>query len=113
MKTGYINRDIDGSNDGSSFYFEGDGKGVTGVYQNKLYYKGKLQKASAEQKYAGFEISGRVYLVNASGTILKNRKKVKDGDGSAWSTNSSGIVTYHDEDADYTTPSAPELSIDR
>ena len=52
-------------------------------------------------------------MVNASGTILKNRKKVKDGDGSAWSTNSSGIVTYHDEDADYTTPSAPELSIDR
>lgn len=114
MKTGYINRNIDGSNDGASFYFEGDGKGITGIYNNKLYYKGKLQRASVEQKYAGIDVGeNRVYLVNSSGTIMKNRKNLRDGDGSKWSSNSSGIVTSKDEDADYTKAEPPELSEDR
>lgn len=114
MKTGYINRNIDGSNDGASFYFEGDGRGITGIYNNKLYYKGKLQRASIEQKYAGINVGdNRVYLVNTSGVILKNKKKIKDGDGSKWSSNSSGLVTYKDEEADYTPAEAPELSEDR
>ena len=114
MKTGYINKDVDGTNDGSSFYFEGDGKGITGIYSNKLYYKGKLQRATSEQKYAAIEVgNNRVYLVNSSGNVVKNRKKIKDGDGCAWSTNSSGIVTYKDEDGDYVKAEPPELSEDK
>ena len=113
MKTGYINKDVDGSGDGASYYFEGDGKGITGAYNNKLYYKGKLQRASNEQKYAAIDVGGnRVYLVNASGTIMKNRKKLKDGDGCIWTTNSAGIVISHDE-GEYTLAEPPVLSEDK
>ena len=113
MKTGQFNKSIDNSNDGASFYFENDGKGISGIRSNKLYYKGKLQMASAEQKYAAIEVNGRVYLVNTTGAVMKNRKKVKDGDGLLWSTNSSGIVTYKEEGADYTKAMPPELSEDK
>ena len=113
MKTGLINKDIEGNNDGSSYYFEADGKGLTGINNNKLYYKGKLQSASKEQKYAAYEINGRVYLVNSSGILMKNRKNLKDGDGCEWSTSSSGTVTKKDDEADYSNPVAPELSDDK
>ena len=113
MKVGAITANIDGTNDGAAFFFENDGQGLTGVRNNKLYYKGKLQKADAEQKYVAFKIGNVAYLVNTSGTIQKNKKKVKDTNGSAWSTNSSGIVTSKDVDADYTEPVAPDLSNDK
>lgn len=113
QKTGQFNKSIDNSNDGASFYFENDGKGTCGIRSNKLYYKGKLQMASPEQKYAAIEINGKVYLVNSSGIVMKNKKKIKDGDGLLWSTNSSGIVTYKAEGASYTRAVPPELSDDK
>lgn len=113
MKTGQINKDIDYSGDTASFYFEGDGKGITGVRNNKLYYKGKLQTAGREQKYAGVEVEGRVYLVNTSGTVMKNKKKIKDGDGYWWTTNSAGIVTAKEDVANYMPPTPPSLSDDK
>ena len=112
MKTGLMNKSIDGTNDGATFYFLEDGTGYTGIKNNKLYYKGKLQMASAEQKYIGMKIMNVTYLVNSSGTIQKNKKKVKDGDGLKWSTNSSGIVTYKDEEADYVEAVPPSLTED-
>lgn len=112
MKVGQITTSIDGSNDGSSFFFENDGRGLTGVKNNKLYYKGKLQMAEIDQKYVGVKINNLVYLVNQSGIIQKNRKNVKDSDGSAWTTNSSGIVTRHDDDANIVDAKAPDLSGD-
>ncbi len=113
MKTGIINSSIDGTNDGATFYFEDDGKGFTGVKSNKLYFKGKVQMASPEQKYSAIEINGRAYLVNSSGTLMKNKKKIKDGDGCEWSTNSSGIVIKKDDDAELTPATPPALSEDR
>ena len=113
MKTGQINRDIDNSGENVSFYFEGDGKGITGVRKDKLYYKGKLQKASSEQKYAAIEISGKAYLVNTAGAVMKNKRKIKDGDGAWWTTNSSGMVTAKEDVASYTNPNPPTLSDDR
>ena len=114
MKTGLINRDVDGSGEVSSYYFEANGKGVTGVYKNKLYFKGKLQTATVEQKYAGINIGGnRIYLVNSSGNVIKNKKKIKDGNDSEWTTNSNGLVTYKDEDADIVDAEAPQLSEDK
>ena len=112
MKIGAISGNIDGTNDGASFFFENDGKGLTGVKNNKLYYKGKLQMAEPEQKYVGVKINNLTYLVNQAGIIQKNKKKVKDTDGSAWSTNSSGIVTYKDDDANVIEAKAPDLSGD-
>lgn len=110
MKTGLINADIDGSNDGASFYFDDDGRGHTGIKSNKLYYKGRLQLATAEQKYAAVKIGNIAYLVNTTGTIQKNRKKVKDGDENEWTTNSAGVVTGKAESADYTEPTPPYVS---
>ena len=112
MKIGAINTSIDGSNDGATFFFENDGKGLTGVRSNKLYYKGKLQMAETDQKYVGIKINNLVYLVNQSGVIQKNKKNVKDSDGSAWTTNSSGIVTKKDDDANVIDAKAPDLSGD-
>lgn len=113
MKTGAFNKDLDGTNDGASYFFESDGKGFTGVKNNKLYYKGKLQMATPEQKYAGIEIGGRAYLVNSSGTLMKNKRKVKDGDGCWWSSTGAGTVSSKDEGADYTVAMPPELSEDK
>lgn len=111
MKTGLItNKDIEGTGENNSYYFEGDGKGYTGVYNNKLYYCGKLQKAQSEQKYAAFNIKGVLKLVNTQGNIMKNKSKVKDGDDCRWSTNSSGNVTYKDDDATINEPIAPEIN---
>ena len=112
MKTGLFNRDIDGSEDNASFFFEEDGRGLTGVKNGKLYYKGKLQMADQEQKYAGIKVNNLVYLVNSSGVVQKNKKKVKDADDNVWSTNSTGVVTYKDEAADYTEAKPPVLSND-
>ena len=112
MKIGLYNKDVDGSGDGASYYFEDDGKGFTGVYKNKLYYKGKLQMASVEQRYAAIPVGNITRLVNTQGTIMKNKRKIKDGDGCEWSTNSGGVVTYRDDDADDTPAVAPEISND-
>lgn len=112
MRIGIIKRDIDGSGDAAMYYFQDDGTGFTGVYNNKLYYKGKLQVASPEQKYAGIRVGNLVRLVNSSGTIMKNKKKVKDGDGCAWSTNSGGVVTYMDDEAEEMQSIPPEENTD-
>lgn len=110
MRTGLIKGDVDGSGEPASYYFLDDGSGYSGVYNNKLYYNGKLQCASSEQKYAAIKVKGVVRLVNTSGTVMKNKKKVKDGDGCAWSTNSSGTITYKDDDAAETEPTSPEVN---
>ena len=79
------------------YYFKDNGEGFTGVYQNKLYYKGLLQVAGEYTKYEAFKVDGVVRLVNESGTVMKNKKLVKDASGTIWSTNGTGIVTYTDE----------------
>ncbi len=110
MKTGLINADIDGSNDGSNFYFEDEGRGYTGIKSNKLYYKGKLQKASAEQKIAAIKIKNVAYLVNAAGVVQKNRKKVKDADGNEWTSNGNGIISGSSDNASFTDAVPPYVS---
>ncbi|MBQ7796996.1 MAG: cell wall-binding protein [Lachnospiraceae bacterium] len=83
----------------STFYFnEGSyaGRGVTGVKDNYLYYKGKRQEADSDVRYTLISIPDgedtyKTYAVNSSGRITKN-KTVKDGDGVKYTTNSVGIV---------------------
>lgn len=88
----------------SVFYFnEGSyaGRGITGVKDNYLYYKGKRQEANEDLKYELFSIPGenntyKTYVVNTSGRITKN-KSVKDSDGVKYTTDSSGILIKIDE----------------
>ena len=111
MKTGKIT--IQSGTEAVEYYFNPneDGKGYTGVYNNKVYYKGRIQKADSYTKYAAFKAGRAIYLVNSSGTVMKNKRKVKDGDGVTWSTDSSGIVTYTDEGVT-TEPEPPYVTDD-
>ena len=97
MKTGHFNLQMNGES--LEYYFNPneDGKGFSGVYNNKLYYKGKIQKSDSHSKYTAYKVDRAIYLVNALGNIQKSKKKIKDGDGTVWSTDPSGIVTYTDE----------------
>ena len=112
MKTGQFNYDIDGSDEGGSFYFEENGIGYTGVKNNKLYYKGKLQTADKDQKYSGIQVNNLIYLVNTSGVIQKNKKKLKDADDNMWWSNSSGIVTNKDDAANVIEAVPPSVTLD-
>ena len=93
MKTGTFTLYDDAGNKMEVYFDEkNDGKGYTGIYKNKLYYKGLLQKASSSMRYIACKVNNVVYLVNQSGNVVKNKKKVKDADGVEWSSDSSGIV---------------------
>ena len=83
----------------SDFYFLDNGRGVNGVKDNYLYYKGKLQKATDGQKYVCYRVEGRNYVVNASGKVMKG-SNVKNSDGVKFTTNSSGELTKADDDSD-------------
>ena len=81
----------------STFYFAESGQGVTGVKNHDLFYKGKLVKAETGTRYQTFRVNGNLYLVNQSGQIQRSKTKVKDTDGTYWTTNASGIVTKEDD----------------
>ena len=83
----------------SDFYFQDNGRGYNGVKDSYLYYKGKLQKATDGQKYVCYRVDGRNYVVNSSGKVMKG-KTVKNSDGVALTTNSSGILTKADGSSD-------------
>lgn len=96
----------------TQYYFTSTGRGYTGVYDNYLYYMGKLQKADSGSKYEVFTIwdggSAKNYVVNSSGRIAKNTT-VKDRDGVKYKTNSGGILLREDdEEVDGNTYTAPE-----
>lgn len=101
------------------YYFNSTGKGYTGVYDNCLYYMGKLQKADSGSKYEVFTIptgnSYKNYVVNTSGKIAKNTT-VKDSNGVKYKTNSSGILVKEDDESvaggDYRSPEEPEWDND-
>lgn len=83
----------------SDFYFQDNGRGYTGVKDNYLYYKGKLQKATDGQKYVCYRVEGTNYVVNSSGKVMKG-KKVKNNDGVEFTVNNSGILTGADGQSD-------------
>ena len=94
----------------TDFYFSENGRGYTGVKDNYLYYKGKLQKASDGQKYVCFKVDSSNYVVNSSGKVMKNTT-VKTSDGVKFKTSSSGSLSSADDDSDvssyFTEPEEP------
>ncbi len=103
---------VDEGTDSVMYYFASNGRGFTGVYENCLYYMGKLQRASSGSKYEVFTIySGNTpknYVVNTSGRIAKNTT-VRDSGGTKYKTNSGGILVLEDgEEVDGKTYSSPE-----
>ena len=63
------------------------------MYDNYLYYMGKLQKADSGSKYEVFSVpngnSYKNYVVNTSGKIAKNTT-VKDSNGVKYKTTAAG-----------------------
>ena len=94
----------------TEFYFSENGRGYTGVKDNYLYYKGKLQKATDGQKYVCFKIDSSNYVVNSSGKVMKNTT-VKTSDGVKFKTSSNGSLSSADDDSDvssyFTEPEEP------
>ena len=74
----------------SSFNFESNGYGTNGVKNNKLYYMGKLQKA-VDDTYAYYTVNGNTYLVNKSGTLVKNHNARKDPYDVEYRSDSKGL----------------------
>ncbi len=88
-----------------TYYFGSNGKGYTGVYNNYLYCRGRLQKADSGSKYMVYSIdksndSGYTnYVVNTSGRVAKSTT-VKDSDDVKYKTGSNGILQAVDDDYD-------------
>ncbi|GHU61356.1 hypothetical protein FACS189418_0880 [Clostridia bacterium] len=86
-----------------TFYFQADGRGLTGVRagDDSLYYKGKLQKASAKEVFrvVSFVQNGvhQNYVVDSMGKIQRNAT-VSNGEGSVYQTNSSGTLLLVDRE---------------
>lgn len=101
------------------YYFTSTGRGYTGVYDNYLYYLGKLQKADSGSRYEVISIPNgdgyKNYVVNSSGRIAKGTT-VKDRDGVKYKTNSGGIlIREDDEEVDggvYRSPEEPDWDSD-
>lgn len=99
----------------SQYYFTNTGRGYTGVYDNCLYYMGKLQTADSGSRYEVISVpSGndvKNYVVNTSGRIAKSTT-VKDSAGVKYKTNSGGIlIREDDEEVDggvYRSPEEPD-----
>lgn len=95
----------EGDGNTADYYFTETGKGYTGINNNSLYYKGKLQKAEAGLKYQVISVpsaSGDAhtnYLVNTSGKLVKSTSGVKDADGIKYASNSQGILQKINDEA--------------
>ena len=87
--------------DGSKteYYFSDNGRGYTGVRDGRLYYKGKLQKATDGQKHVCYRVDGGNYVVNSSGKVMKDTT-VKNSDGVKFKTTASGTLSTADDDSD-------------
>lgn len=98
VQTGKIKvTEDDGSK--SDFYFADNGRGYTGVKDNYLYYKGKLQTATDGEKYVCYRVNGNNYVVNSSGKVMKGTS-VKNSDGVKLTTSSNGTLSTADGESD-------------
>lgn len=89
-----------------------NGKGVTGQKGGYLYYQGKLQKAESGSRYMTCIIDGDEIVVNQSGSIMKNKTKIKDTNGNIMSTDSLGRPTAIDGAFETFTAEGPEIDTD-
>ena len=105
-----------GANGGNGLYVE-----KSRVYDDKAVYTNGLKvTADSDLRYQAVDVeTGMTYkrsdlkgaaannnlvLINASGSIMKNKSSVKDGDDWYYSTNKYGVVTAIASDKDYLDP---------
>lgn len=121
MKLGNQNVEVDGETYSFFFTKTGSKKGMgfgsnnnntdgTYIYDKSgIYVHGRKAKADSDLKYEAFSAMGvRMdtedaktqggYLLNTSGSIMKNKKNVKDGNDMYICTDKDGKVAYYGED---------------
>ena len=107
MKTGTQTVEIDGEKYVFGFdktgadKGEGLGAGKNTIVDGKIYKNGLLLTADSDLRYQaksavvkdanGNEVVEN-YLVNAAGTIMKNKKNLRDAEDYYWCTNAKGVV---------------------
>ena len=103
MKTGK-NIKIELDDDTFTFAFKNNGQAydysVDGLEDKKVYINGILQKADSDMRYEKVSVENKDgetvdYLVGTSGTVVSNKKYVKDGDDNWWSVDPNGKVEDH------------------
>ncbi|WP_270497169.1 hypothetical protein [Hungatella effluvii] len=117
-KTGNQTIDVDGDTYSYTFGTTGSSKfkGLDGVNKNTtLYVQGLKIKAETDYRYQAFTPMGvatvptvapdkntqseqNLYLINASGSLMKNKTNIKDSDDNYYCTNAAGKVTYYSQD---------------
>lgn len=97
-KTGTQTVNVDGTNYTFNFKSSGSpkGAGVNGISDNYIYLNGRRLTAEEDTKYQAVlnPADGKMYLLNESGTIQKNKKNLKDSDGYYFCSSSKGIVVH-------------------
>lgn len=100
MATGSTKISLDGEN--VNFYFEKSGtkagSGVNGANDGSLYVQGRRLEAEEGTRYQAVSFGENDYLVNTSGKLQKNKKNLKDADGTYFCTDARGIITYQGDD---------------
>jgi len=109
VKTGRFSM-TEADGDRITFYAQSNGKGYTGVKDGYLYYNGKLQCAESDSKYMICTVNSKDYVISTSGSVQKNKTKLKDADGNKVSTNSDGTLKETIEGSfDVLTATAPDV----
>lgn len=91
VRTGKITL-TQGNGDRVTAYFGSNGQGITGVKDGYVYNKGKLLKASSDNRYMRVVSSDSIdgYVVDVNGKIVKNKRNIRDRNGVKFSVDSSG-----------------------
>jgi glucan-binding YG repeat protein len=107
VRTGKFNM-TQGNGEKITFYAEASGRGYTGVKDNYLYYKGKLQKS--ESSFMVCYVNNKPYVINTNGQVQKSKSSLRDRDGNKVSTNSDGTLKANlDGSFDVLQAQAPEV----
>lgn len=96
MRTGIQTVELDGERYTYGFKTSGSavGSGYDGISGGYLYAEGRRLKADKDIKYDAFTWQDKEYLINTSGSLMKARENLADGDGFYYCTDSTGAVTY-------------------
>lgn len=97
MKTGSMTLYREDDGEKHAYFFATDGKGVTGLKSESLYYKGKRLDADRDLKYQVVGVGNVIRLVNTSGKIQKSgsgkAKTYTDSDGRTFTVDARGEIT--------------------
>lgn len=101
----------DDGNGMALYKFGTDGKAVSGVSDECLYYRGRLQAAARDKGYEAVKMeNGKNYLVDTEGRLVKNQE-VQDASGGEWAADGYGNVIKSPGSRQYRMAAGPKTLI--